>query len=166
MNYRNFADNIDLIKLIMTARGSGRDSKDTEIINAVIQSGMAMFLHSLKQYFTHFIIVGHPTTLRYCEKVLGKSEYVKRILWLPKIDFAKYKEAAIISDSHENDCDLYIDLDYYKRTLWDNYDPIGKSVGSALYCHTTGLLRGIIMIIREKMLTLSREGAGYFLRVP
>lgn len=107
----------DLLKYILLACGKHKDSQDTIIINAVIQSGMSMLLYSLKKHYKYFIIVGHPTTLRYCRKVFTNSEYCKRVSYLHKTDLSKYKKAAIISDNDKNDCDIWVNLDYYNKDI-------------------------------------------------
>jgi|GEM_PF-2290281 len=110
-----FKTNRDLIGLGFRANGDRSDTKDTIVINAVIQSGMAMLLYSLKDHFKHFVIVGHPTTLRYCVRVFGKEEYRRKISYVRKLDLNKYYNATIISDAPDNNSDLWVNLDYYNQ---------------------------------------------------
>ena len=76
---------------------------------------MAMLLYSLKDHFKHFVIVGHPTTLRYCVRVFGKEEYRRKISYVRKLDLNKYYNATIISDAPDNNSDLWVNLDYYNQ---------------------------------------------------
>ena len=97
----------------MKTHGGFKDSEDTVIINAVFQSGMAMLLYTLKKHFKHFLIVGHPTTLLYCEKVFDASEFRHKVSYVRKLNFNNFPQSVIISDSQDVNCDLWMDFDYY-----------------------------------------------------
>ncbi len=118
---------LNLLFLVLKAHGCKKDSQDTIVIEAVVQSGMAMLLYVLKDHFKHFVIVGHPSTLIYCQKVFGKS-YGRKVAYLGKINHASYKKAAIISDSKDKNCDLYTDFDYYNTEKREYIQKSGKGI--------------------------------------